>query len=683
MGGVPWAGPGGRHGCRAHAGCWRLRVGIGASLERTSKNVGMPPTDLLAMRESLRENDPARLVGLEVGVWLSVRDAPYRLDDPADVDELIKDVVALVNSDTGGLVLVGFATRREGGAALIDSVCPVRRRAVDLDQYRSLIASHVVPVPEGVQVSWVDWGDEQGVLVIDIPAQQLVDASIAATASAREDVEPARSSVRNEISGGVAGAAVQAHTINGGIHLHLALLSDGSQWAPQDVLSRLAQGVPAGGGGLSRDVLAALAAHAASVSPRGDAYDVGVGVPGWQRQFQRTYEVLNHTTAIGAPISELYWDGPGVVQDLERVGASPGWVLCALPARAVTAVPQEIWEALHTAGSGAPGIEAMTALGFPATDSSSTLGAEPIIAPEATSVDLVGGMWGPGHLVRPTAAEPWRWEPTPRFDFTMSRSARNWTGGFRVPKLRVRALATLPWSGVADLRIDPAQRRRVSESLLHTDMAGTLTVLSHRRGAALTAGDWTRGPNRNALDAASYSRVVTTADGRPALSLEVMVALPGAMQSAVVTCAELRVDDVEAWADALRAGGVLTDGEDLLLSWSEIAEFLTAASQMAVTVLPEMVTAESATMRWTSPPTVEIRLSTEDLGNTTGPPPLLTDMIDFTPFGTSDRTALVEMAVTITAPPRLTADARRDLTRQAIEHMAHGFGFLDATEDDF
>jgi hypothetical protein len=49
--------------------------------------------------------------------------------------------------------------------------------------------------------------------------------------------------------------------------------------------------------------------------------------------------------------------------------------------------------------------------------------------------------------------------------------------------------------------------------------------------------------------------------------------------------------------------------------------------------------------------------------------------VDLSAFGTSDRSQLSEMAVTISRPLRLSHDDRRTRTRQALAHMARGFGF--------
>jgi hypothetical protein len=62
---------------------------------------------------------------------------------------------------------------------------------------------------------------------------------------------------------------------------------------------------------------------------------------------------------------------------------------------------------------------------------------------------------------------------------------------------------------------------------------------------------------------------------------------------------------------------------------------------------------------------------------------MLDEYIDMTPLGRSDRGQLPEMAVTITAPPRLDLSDRRSRTREALVYMAQQFGFLDATKDQF
>lgn len=66
----------------------------------------------------------ARFVGLPESAWLDVKSGPYRLDNPGSAAELAKDVAAFANGG-GGLLLVGFSTRREGAREIIDKLRPV------------------------------------------------------------------------------------------------------------------------------------------------------------------------------------------------------------------------------------------------------------------------------------------------------------------------------------------------------------------------------------------------------------------------------------------------------------------------------------------------------------------------------------------------------------------------------
>jgi len=382
---------------------------------------------------------------------------------------------------------------------------------------------------------------------------------------------------------------------------------------------------------------------------------------------------------IGDPATAVYADGPGVVQQFESHLTRSGWVLCALPHRRPVAVVGEVWQALQRAGSGVPGGDALGAVGFPAPAPRATR----MIGAEAVNVDLTGGRWGDGRLRRNAAGEEWGWEPDVRFGMNMTRAAGYWTADHTVQQLRLRAIATLPWAEAGELGITAQLRRDLEQALPVSALAGVVTTLSRRRGADLRAADWNRGPNRNALDALSYSSVITAPDGQAALNAEVMMALSSTMNSSVVICAELRVVNLTAWAEALTAFGA-PPRQDLRLSLEEVAEFFTVAWQIATEELPTVVTNTPAAMLWAGPPTVELRLSAERRLEATPLPQLvLDDYIDMRPLGQSDRGQLSEMAVTITAPPHLDPSVRRAQTREALVYMAQQFGFLDATPDHF
>jgi hypothetical protein len=265
----------------------------------------------------------------------------------------------------------------------------------------------------------------------------------------------------------------------------------------------------------------------------------------------------------------------------------------------------------------------------------------------------------------------------------MTRSAAYWTSDRTVQQLRLRAVAAFPWADAGELAIDPQRRLDLEQDLPFSHLAGVVTTLSARRGAALPAATWRRGPDRNAMDALSYSSVITAPDGPTALSAEVMAAMPGAMDSSVVTCADVRLEDLGAWAEALTSSGA-PPHPDIRLSMEEVAEVLTVAWQTATEQLASVVADHPARMRWAYPPTVELRLTAETRYDATPRrQPELSDYIDMSPLGQTDRGQIREMAVTITASPQLDPDERRTQIRRALTYMARQFGFLEVSEDRF
>jgi hypothetical protein len=621
----------------------------------------VPVSNIDGARAALRVGKPAELLGLAECGWLDAKDGVYQLDDPAKAEELVKDVAGFANAQAGGLLLVGFATRKEHDREILDQVRPVPRALVDLDRHRKLIRERLIPPPRGVSVEWVDCGQDAGVLVINVPAQPPACLPYVVPG-------PARAATVSRVS-----VAVPLRE------------GDATPWLPQAEIQRLLAAGWAATGGPSEEFLADLIEQAVTAAhreppPPAPGFQIGDGEPGWKGPFQQAWrDLMRGGTWIGDAVTAVYADGPGVVQHFESHLAAFGWVLCALPHRRPVAVAGEVWQALQRAGSCVPGGDALGAVGFPVH----APGAIRAIGAEAVSVDLAGGQWREGRLLRDPDGEEWRWEPDVRFGMNMTRAAGYWTADPAAQQLRLRAIATLPWAAAGELAITPPRRLDLEQALPASALADAVTALSRHRGGDLRTTNWTRGPNRNALDALSYSTALTAPDGGTALSAEVMMALPNTMNSSVVTCAEVRIADLTAWAAVLAASGA-PPHQDLRLSWEEVAEFLTIAWQTATETLAGVVTNETPATLWADPPTVELRLTAERRFDTTPQPqPVLDDYIDMSPLGRSDRGQLREMAITITAPPRPGPPGRRAHTGAALAYMAQQFGFLDATTDHF
>ncbi|WP_053732466.1 hypothetical protein [Nocardia sp. NRRL S-836] len=470
--------------------------------------------------------------------------------------------------------------------------------------------------------------------------------------AAEPDVVPSTTTTNNAAD--VYGNLVQAGNIHGGVHLYLS------------------------------DKLAA--ADAAIQAPRAEEprYTVGGGGPVWGRIFQQAVrDLAEHGVTLGDPVSDADPIGPGVAQHFRAPGHQAGWVLCAQPRHQPVAVAEEIWQALCEQGSGAPDGDAVGALGFPAGVAAVTN----VVDRDVPAVPLTGGRWGRGRLVRDpvSGGRGWQWAPDPVASTTTSAATRNWTGSPTPPQLRARVLAILPFADADSARITPDRMAAVLPSLAFSALAGFTTNLSRRRGGELPAGVWRPGANGNASDRLSHTCKITGPDGELALSAEVMMTLPPTSRSsAVVTCAEVRVENFDAWAKALR-----DPVSDLLWSVDDLVEFFVAAWDTATELLPQLIdgveNGSSTRVRWGGVPQVELSIGAESRHDQpTGEQLVLADVLDLDPLGPSDRRdQLTGLFVSVPSVPGLEADSRRRVLRSVLVEMAHRFGFMQVREDTF
>ena len=407
------------------------------------------------------------------------------------------------------------------------------------------------------------------------------------------------------------------------------------------------------------------------------AFEPGDGAPSWKVPFQQAWQDAVAHGAKGEPSTPVYDDGPGVVQNFGSADSPDGWVLSARPGHRVVVLPGDIWQALRVVGRGAIGGDSISALGVPTADTGSTR----FIDRQALRVELTGGSWGDGQLVRDNVSSPWRWEPKVRFSTETSTLVLRWTpNADAASHMRLRALTVLPWADANDLQITTAGRNRLLQALPDSDLAVAVAALSQTRGGDLHLGPWERGPNSNALDRLSYSSTVLASDGRTALTAEVMLSLPDTMSRAVVSCAELRIESLDAWESALPEPA---DGSprDMRLTPPELAKFFASAWRTAAELLPGTLVDNVTAMRWNGPPSTSLWFGFSN--PLLQPQPLLKDFIDMRTFGVSDRGPHTQMTAMIIAAPHLPESLRRDVIRDALAQMAQRFGFLDVTEDQF
>ena len=154
----------------------------------------MTVRDVAEARDALTAGMPELLAGTRECAWLDAKGQPYQLDQPRSSAELAKDVAALANA-SGGIIVIGLRTRRDGPAEVIDEVRPVPAEFIDRDRYRKLVRERVFPFVRDFATWWLPAGDERGLLVIDVPAQASKDKPFVVSGTDRTQAAVDASSV--------------------------------------------------------------------------------------------------------------------------------------------------------------------------------------------------------------------------------------------------------------------------------------------------------------------------------------------------------------------------------------------------------------------------------------------------------------------------------------------------------
>ncbi|MGX1516481.1 hypothetical protein RKD44_007769 [Streptomyces collinus] len=543
----------------------------------------------------------------------------------------------------GGVIVVGIATRLEHDEEVLDQVVGVEPAAVNVDQIRKLIRQRVSPAPRGVRVGWSGGEGDERVLFIEIPAQTdhalfAVPAAVGKSGAARLDT-----------------VAVPMRD------------GDSTYWLPRaEIVQLLSAGVRALGMPTAQalsDFVRQAVSEAGSVS----GPCVGQGLPDREREMRAAYEELADA-GLGEPAGEAWAQAAAALQDLRHeIDGEPGWVLCLASGRPAVVVAEPVWQVIVETGRRAPGgQDPLAAVGFPRPPADTDT---PWVIPAgARRVDLDGGSWGPGHLTR-SGRGVWRWQPVPRFSLDQGRSAEIGTAG-QTPALRLRALVNLPWAEASTLKVDKSRRTQLEQLLPRSAVVDAVTLLSRRRGAELPAARWERGPFGNSSRSAGYTCTIAGPDGTPAVTTSVTLALPTTMESTVVACADVLIENPEAWAAALGPGWNTQLGLD------EVQAVLLAAWETAAELLPDVV-GDPTSLTWAAPPTTELRITSEQPAHD-GVLPVLDTLVDLGPLGPNDNGPRPKLAVTITAAPAMDRAERQHLLTEALVHMANTFGHVDA-----
>lgn len=129
----------------------------------------MTPSSGLAL---LLGGHPQAFIGLYESSWLEVKRAPYDLSDDAHRLELAMDVAALANSESGGILVIGLATKKDRDGDRIVSVTPTKLELISPGKHRQLLDRLVYPAIAGLELHRVSYGTAGlGILAIEVPVQ--------------------------------------------------------------------------------------------------------------------------------------------------------------------------------------------------------------------------------------------------------------------------------------------------------------------------------------------------------------------------------------------------------------------------------------------------------------------------------------------------------------------------------
>lgn len=404
-------------------------------------------------------------------------------------------------------------------------------------------------------------------------------------------------------------------------------------------------------------------------------FGVGEGIARWTRRFHEAFNALG-PARLGEPVGPLEDYGPGVAQIFTGSWLDEDWILSAMPGHLPVAVAGGVWTALEDASGG------LLELGFPILDASVPAAAR-VIDARVLEVELAGGTRGPGKLVRPPHdAAGWRWQPAITIDMERARLSKHWPPNEDSCSLRIRAAVTLPWNQPGQaMSISPDGRSRLESRLADSSLSGAMTALCKNRGGTVVPGPWqvVLGARSQTSNWATYRAEVATKYG-PALAAEVRVSGTTSMQVHPSVYADLQVE-YGVWDEAQG----MPRGETGLLTVKELAAVLDAAWQTASDIAPLALSPHPLQHSLTAVPTVEFHIqscaTSAKLSSGYQTPPL-TDVIDFSGFGTSDFGRIPDMCVALTAPLGLPAADRLKWVRQALLYLAHAFGYVNAAESD-
>ena len=610
-----------------------------------------------AVRAWVAARDWTRFLGTPESVFLDAKSGLYQLDDPGGVAELVKDVAAFANR-YGGLLLVGFGTRLDGRREILEELKPVPRSLVDTDRYRKLVRERVQPHIRNLSIEFYDVEDDRGVLVIDIPPQQEMDKPF---------VVPG-------LDGRKAPKAV-------GVPIRDA---DGTQWLTPSELQRLLSAGWNSSNSPRPDVIKAVHDAVAAAIPAPQAPPlpaVGEGAGRHQRYFTAAYAAGGGKAALGDPAEPVTNIGPGLVQLLTGRDGTPGSVLTVLPDRGGAVVPGDAWDALCEAGSTDDPATSITNVGLPLTLPEGT---SVVISAETQTIELDGGSWDRGRLVRSSPDSRWLWRPHTSRDFAMHHN--NFPTG-ELTELYLRLVLDVSWQGWRyPVHSLPKEVRVQHRDLLQeSGLAQMMSELARRNEPTVPQPGWQlvsdSGSNHSFISSHVRAQILGV-DGAPAvIANSVLQTGNWRSPSSVIATVDLGVS-----LRQLRKLAGTPDSADMpdsRLSIAGLVRFLASAWD-AVVPLPGVLEPAFKELPFAAPPFLVFYIhagtTPHEADGGHSPKQLnLEDVLDLSAFGDGPHdVSRTQTGLRVVGPLEPDRATRRRLLAEGIAETALGWGFLDA-----
>jgi Putative DNA-binding domain len=130
-------------------------------------------TPYLALRMIQLGQAPA-LLGHEESEWLECKSFAYefkKIHESLWKHELAEDVAQFANTESGGLLLIGFHTKRKAGIDTIEKITPVPASDTRLQAYRDILRQRIHPPVGRLLIESFPWNGGQ-IVCIFVPPQK-------------------------------------------------------------------------------------------------------------------------------------------------------------------------------------------------------------------------------------------------------------------------------------------------------------------------------------------------------------------------------------------------------------------------------------------------------------------------------------------------------------------------------